>query len=106
MERVKNNELPIVRGHVLTNEDKVLRKQILNLMTRFETSWKDEADFPYLDQISKRLAEPYKDGLIQLDATSCRIDSSGLPFIRNICMAFDSRLAAQSPETKIFSQTI
>ena len=38
-ERVARGELPIHRGHLLDDEDQVLRRHILNLMTRLETRW-------------------------------------------------------------------
>ncbi|HKG12780.1 MAG TPA: oxygen-independent coproporphyrinogen III oxidase, partial [Pyrinomonadaceae bacterium] len=52
-ERVRKGELPIFRGHVLDEEDLVLRRHILNLMTRFETDWSDAAErVPYLDTVA------------------------------------------------------
>ena len=38
-ERVRRGELPILRGHLLDAEDLVLRRLILELMTRFHTRW-------------------------------------------------------------------
>lgn len=106
VERVNEGELPIERGHILTGEDKQLRGHILNLMTRLETNWSDEQKTPFLDSLSDRLKEPLNDQLLKLDNNSCSINENGLPFIRNICMAFDHRLANKQPVTKIFSQTI
>jgi oxygen-independent coproporphyrinogen-3 oxidase len=37
-----DNQLTIFRGHVLTLEDLIIRRHILNLMYQFTTSWKDE----------------------------------------------------------------
>jgi oxygen-independent coproporphyrinogen-3 oxidase len=106
VERVNEGELPIERGHILTDEDKQLRGHILNLMTRLETNWSDEQKTPFLDSLSDRLKEPLNDQLLKLDNNSCSINENGLPFIRNICMAFDHRLANKEPVTKTFSQTI
>ena len=106
VERVNQGELPIERGHVLTGQDKLLRGHILNLMTRLETSWSDEERAPFMDSLPQRLAELLNDRLIQLDDNSCRIRPEGLPFIRNICMAFDCRLVNQEPITQTFSKTI
>ena len=33
------DKLPVLRGHLLTDEDLIIRKHILNLMCQFETSW-------------------------------------------------------------------
>ena len=72
-ERIARRELPIHRGHLLDAEDQVLRRHILNLMTRMETRW-DGADYtPYLDDLPARLAELAADGLVELSPESCRV---------------------------------
>jgi oxygen-independent coproporphyrinogen-3 oxidase len=105
--RVERNEIPIFRGHQLTKEDRLLRRHILNLMTRFETSW-DSAELyvPYLETVSDRLAEMRRDGLVRLTSRRCEVTESGRAFLRNVCMAFDARLVHQVPATQIFSRTI
>lgn len=108
--RVNEGELPIFRGHVLTDEDLVIRRHVLNLMTQMNTSWENKKDptlyTPYLDVISEKLSELSRDGLVKLTTTSCEITEPGRAFLRNICMAFDARLARKAPQTKLFSQTI
>lgn len=105
-ERVNNGDLPIARGHKLSFEDQVLRRHILNMMTRFETSWNDnEAFVPYLDDIDDRLSEFRLDGLLNCSEGHCEVTENGRPFIRNICMAFDAHLARDTA-AKQFSRTI
>lgn len=105
--RLAQGELPIFRGHQLSHEDSVLRKHILNLMTRFETEWESpELYVPHLDSIAAKLEELQRDGLVKLRANRCEITHQGKTFLRNICMGFDARLARQSPSTQLFSQTI
>lgn len=105
--RVEKGEIPILRGHVLNEEDLVLRRHILNLMTRFSTEWKDKADFtPYLKEVPEKLRELERDGLLKLTEHSCKVLPEGRAFLRNICMAFDARLVRQSPQTQLFSKTI
>lgn len=105
--RVENGEIPIFRGHDLSEEDKILRRHILNLMTRFETSWESPGQYvPYLDSVAGRLSELRRDRLVRLTTNSCQITDEGKPFLRNICMAFDSRLTRKAPTTQLFSQTI
>ena len=106
VERVAEGVLPIERGHILTDEDKQLRGHILNLMTRLETNWSDDQRTPFIDGLPDRLREPLNDQLLKLDKNSCSINENGLPFIRNICMAFDHRLVDKGPVTKTFSKTI
>src|SRR5262249_33584811 len=104
---VQNGELPFTRGHGLNREDQVLRRHILNLMTRLETDWQStDLYVPYLDEIVSRLAEPSRDGLVRLSDNRCEITPEGIPFLRNICMAFDARLARRAPERQIFSRTV
>jgi oxygen-independent coproporphyrinogen-3 oxidase len=105
--RVEKGEIPILRGHVLTEEDRILRRHVLNLMTRMETRWDAPALYtPFLETVPPRLAELERDGLVALEKRGCRITEDGRAFLRNICMAFDARLARQAPQTQLFSQTI
>ena len=106
-ERVENGEIPISRGHLLTDEDRVLRRHILNLMTRMGTDW-SAADLQteHLASVEARLQELESDGLVKLTATACQVTETGRPFLRNICMAFDARLIDRAPATLLFSQTI
>jgi oxygen-independent coproporphyrinogen-3 oxidase len=106
-ERVWRGEIPILRGHRLNSEDMVLRRHILNLMTRFKTDWDTRDSYlPYLDDVNTKLAEAKADGLVQVEGNHCEITSRGKPFLRNVCMAFDARLARKTPETQIFSRTV
>lgn len=105
--RVEAGELPVFRGHVLDREDLVLRRHILNLMTRFETDWNDPDDYaPFLDGVAAKLVEPRLDGLARVSTNRCRITPEGKAFLRNICMAFDARLARKADNSHQFSRTV
>jgi oxygen-independent coproporphyrinogen-3 oxidase len=106
-ERVARGELPLFRGHVLDEEDLTLRRHILNLMTRFATDWSSDNDYvPHLDTIHNKLTEMSQDGLVRLHDSSCEITDAGKTFLRNVCMAFDARLARKDSGAKLFSRTI
>ena len=106
-ERVSNGEIPIFRGHKLSSEDLILRRHVLNLMTRFKTSWDTpEACVPYLDSVAQRLEELEHDELVKLNGKTCQVTDDGRAFLRNICMAFDARLARDNSTTQLFSRTI
>ncbi len=106
-ERIQKGELPIQRGHLLDEEDCVLRGHILNLMTRLETHWDGAHDYtPFLDSVAPRLEELRKDRLLQADGTSIRVTAEGRAYLRNVCMAFDARLIRRAPATQLFSQTV
>ena len=104
---VLNNIIPIYRGHILTEEDRIIRKHILNLMCRLETSWSnEEEEFAQLPDTLEKLQEMENDGLIEISATKLTVLDKGRPFIRNICMAFDVLLHQKTPQTRLFSMTI
>jgi oxygen-independent coproporphyrinogen-3 oxidase len=106
--RVEKGELPILRGHVLNDEDRVIRRHVLNLMTRMKTDWRDSSlSVPFLESVPANLAELIRDGLVKVSGDKvCEVTEEGRPFLRNICMAFDARLARQAPSTQLFSKTI
>lgn len=106
-ELVNKQQLPIFRGHLLSDEDLIIRKHILNIMCHYETEWKDPAhQYSSITESLERLAEMAKDGLIEISHDRLKVLESGKPFIRNICMAFDLRLIRNKPETQLFSMTI
>lgn len=99
-ERVQEGKLPLLRGHVLSQEDQLLRKHIEELMCHHATAWREE------DEILGRLRELEQDGLIHLEAGRVVVLEEGKPFVRNICMAFDEYLWRNSPDTALFSSAI
>lgn len=105
--RVDNNELPFFKGHLLTTEDLIIRRHILNLMCHFKTSWADEElKFKELPQTLERLKELENDGLVFITDTEMNVPKEARAFVRNICMAFDIRLVEKKPDTQLFSMTI
>ncbi|WP_339840135.1 oxygen-independent coproporphyrinogen III oxidase [uncultured Maribacter sp.] len=104
---IENDIIPLYRGHILTEEDQIIRRHILNLMCRFQTSWSDfQLYIPEMDSILKRLGEMEQDGIVEIKEGSLLITEKGRPFVRNVCMAFDLPLQKKSPETKLFSMTV
>lgn len=104
---VNQGEIPIFRGHLLSNEDLIIREHILNMMCHLETNWKDKKlQFSSLENSLKRLEELEKDGLVKILKNGLSIPEKGRPFVRNICMAFDLRLIANKPTTQVFSSTV
>lgn len=107
-ERLEQNELPVYRGHLLTEEDLIIRKHILNLMCQFHTEWENDAFYfdSLLPEVLFHLDELKNDGLIELNSNSLVVTEKGKPFVRNICMAFDLRLKRKTPTTQLFSMTV
>ncbi len=105
--RIDKNELPVFKGHLLTEEDLILRQHILNIMCRLQTSWEQkEQQCESLFNALEMLDEMVDDGLLVRKRQSLLVTEKGRPFIRNICMAFDARLHKNKPETALFSQTV
>ena len=100
--RVSQGALPTLRGHRLDEEDRRLREQILEFMTKFEVRLTPEqrADAPVF------LESLLADGLASLEEDRLRLTARGLPFLRNACMFFDQRLRRGQPQARIFSQAI
>ncbi len=106
-EIVNKGEIPLLRGHLLNEEDLVIREHILNIMCHFETSWKeDRLKFPELENCLEYLKEMEKDGLVEISSEGLKLPEGARPFVRNICMAFDLRLLRNKPKTRVFSMTI
>jgi oxygen-independent coproporphyrinogen-3 oxidase len=104
---IENNIIPIYRGHILTNEDKIIRRHILNLMCRFRTNWENPEDrFNELPEVKHKLNEMAMDGLVEITSDSIYVTEKGRPFVRNVCMAFDLFLHRKAPDTRLFSMTI
>lgn len=105
--RINKGELPVFKGHLLSEEDLILRRHILNIMCKFETTWleKDEQTEGLYNALS-RLKEMELDGLILRLPFKLVVTEEGKKFIRNICMAFDARLWKNTPQKEIFSKVI
>ncbi|WOE41257.1 oxygen-independent coproporphyrinogen III oxidase [Acinetobacter chinensis] len=105
--RLERNELPVFKGHVLNQEDLIIRRHILNLMCGFKTSWQESAMyFSELPQVLEQLQEMQQDGLLEITEQQICVTEKGKAFVRNICMAFDLRLKRRKPDNQIFSMTI
>lgn len=97
--------LPIFRGHLLSEEDIILRQHILNIMCRFGTTW-HEKSIPAIYKAITSLKEMEMDGLVTRVPFGLNVTEEGRKFIRNICMAFDARFLQHKPEQQIFSKVI
>ncbi len=104
---IDKGQIPIFKGHLLNEEDLIVRKHILNIMCKFQTSWdKPTEKLAWINEALNRLIEMEKDQLIELTHLHLKVKDSARPFIRNICMAFDAKLSRNAPLTSIFSSTV
>lgn len=98
--------IPVVKGHILNDEDLIIRQHILNLMCRLETSWDLQNSFPEIENALEALKEMQADGLVEITDNTIKITEKGRAFTRNVAMTFDLRMMRNKPETRIFSMTI
>lgn len=96
--------LPVIKGHLLHEEDKVLRRYILDMMCKGKVALK--AGFPLNEAIVQRLRILEIDGLVEYVNGYIMATPIGKSFLRNICMAFDQRLQLSKEQEQLFSQAI
>ncbi|MXV16742.1 oxygen-independent coproporphyrinogen III oxidase [Hufsiella ginkgonis] len=91
---IGKGELPIMKGHVLSSDDRIIRRQILNLMCKGETIWNvsDPDELRLCSQARSRLAPLVEDGLVTCTGNVIHVTADGKRFLRNICMMLDERL--------------
>ncbi len=102
---VKEDRLPLLKGHALSSEDLFFREQISALMCRHSTAWELHHSRS-MDATLDRLQPMVEDGLVELGDRSMGVTKAGEPFLRNIAMCFDARLWAHRPTTPVFSRSI
>jgi oxygen-independent coproporphyrinogen-3 oxidase len=104
---INHDQLPVVKGHILTREDLVIRRHILDIMCKGETHWNfHQEPIDSLFEGIERLQTLVEDGLVELDSWSLRVTPEGKRFLRNICMALDARLWENKPTTRLFSMAV
>lgn len=87
---VNSGQLPIVKGHELTEEQKTMRAHILDLMCKDKRTWTTDSKeaimvTPHLANLDELVA----DGLVRYATNGIRVTEDGKYFIRNICAAID-----------------
>lgn len=103
---VEEGVIPVVKGHILNEEDLIVRRHILNLMCQLETTFDLQNSFPELENAFEMLKEMEKDELVEIHYNQIKITEKGRAFTRNVAMVFDLRMIRNKPETRIFSMTI
>ncbi len=103
---VNNNELPVFKGHFLSEEDLTIRPHVLNIMCKGETSWnhRNNPNMAFIDGL-ERMQALADDGLVEINSYRLKVTPLGKRFLRNICMTLDARLWADKPQTQLFSMT-
>jgi oxygen-independent coproporphyrinogen III oxidase len=108
---IDRNELPIMRGILLNDDDVIRRAAISKLLCHCIIQKKEfESEYgicfdEYFSEELNRLASLAEDGLVNLTADAISVTMIGRIFIRNVGMVFDRYL--QKPKNKpVFSKTL
>ncbi|UOU97882.1 oxygen-independent coproporphyrinogen III oxidase [Chryseobacterium daecheongense] len=103
---VEEGHIPVVKGHILNEEDLLMRRHILNLMCQLETTFDSQDAIPGLENAFEMLKEMESDELVEIQGSTIKITEKGRAFTRNVAMVFDLRMMRNKPETRIFSMTV
>lgn len=100
------DELPIMRGMELNQDDLIRREIIQALMchfrldkTAFEQQFNIQFDAYFATELSE-LRDYEAEGLVTLDAQAIQVTPKGRMLIRNICMAFDYYLRTRTEHAR------
>ena len=97
-EALNKKQLPIHRGYMLSQDDQIRRAVITALMCQGEINFAElEQTYKirfekYFEYSLAKLAEPIRDGLIEVTHQYLRLLPQGQLMMRNIAMAFDAYL--------------
>lgn len=106
---VNSNKLPVFRGLVLDEDDKLRREIITQLICHYQVNIKSVEQShginfrEYFREAIDTLQQMQKDELLTIDANFIQVKPKGCLLIRNICMAFDKYLSSAG---KQFSKVI
>ncbi len=100
--RIQRGEIPTLRGHRLSPDDRRRRERILSLMTTFRVRLDPEE----VGDARAFLAPLLADGIVELDGDELRIPPHGRPFLRNAATLFDVHLRNSQPSGPQYSRAV
>jgi oxygen-independent coproporphyrinogen-3 oxidase len=100
--RVSAGEVPTLRGHRLSADDRRRRARIRSLMTAFRVA----IDANEADDARAFLRPLVDDGLVTIGNDELRVTTAGRPFLRNVAVFFDRALRESQPTTPTYSTAI
>lgn len=106
-EKTLNGEMALFKGHLMTEEDRLVKNLILDLSCRSEAKLHPAIKKRMDENAWAELAAMESEGLVNTSDDSISVTEMGLAFIRNICMVFDLRLRRNhEAREKMFSKSI
>lgn len=104
LQKISEDQFPLIKGHTLTKEDLIFRRIILDIMCKRHAVLPDDNVFN--PDFSEGLRALEDDGLLIINGKEISVTHTGLAFLRNICMCFDQKLLSHAPESQIFSTSV
>lgn len=111
-EALDNDRIPVMRGYVLSDEDKLRQQVILAILCQGRIEYSEinnrfGIDFKahFADSLHQ-LEAPAQDGLVELNENHLVLTPVGRMFSRNIAMPFDAYLPKLSGDKPTFSKTV
>jgi len=98
----EQGEIPTLRGHLLNEEDRQIREQILAFMTRFQVELEGDQEADYKQYLQQMI----DDKLVTVANNTLTLTEKGRPFLRNACMALDKRMRHSHPQDQVFSKSL
>jgi oxygen-independent coproporphyrinogen-3 oxidase len=98
--RVQQGEIPTLRGHKLSDDDRRRRDRIRRLMTTFRAP----IDADERDDAAEFFAPLVADGLVAIDGDELRILTEGRAFLRNAASFFDRYYRSAQPSGPMYSR--
>ena len=111
-ESLDAGRLPVEKGYVLDEDDRIRQHVIRQIMCNFWIAKADVAerfniDFDqYFQRALASLKEVEEAGFIELEDGGLRVKEEGRLFVRNVCMAFDRYLEEKAAGGPVFSRTV
>lgn len=103
---ISNNGLAVLKGHLQTEQDLVLKTCILEVACQGKISTETQHKISN-DSIRKTLDTFQAEGILKYNNEGFQVTHLGRPFIRNICNAFDLRQHLNTRDTtNLFSKAI
>jgi oxygen-independent coproporphyrinogen-3 oxidase len=100
--RVGEGEVPTLRGHMLSDDDRRRAGEIRALMTTGRAPLTPAE----AEAARAELVDLVRDGIVEIDDGQLRITESGKPFIRNVAAFFDAYLRTAAKEGPVYSRAI
>ena len=100
-------KVTFINGHLLSNNDLIIRDHIHELMCQDKTTINSRSMDPaFLSTAFSKLRALEKDDLVKIAGNTIKVTKEGRVFIRNICAAIDLQLFEKEIEQRTFSNAI